>query len=129
MKRISRVAIMSLADIDATHANSVTYFPYPEPVEKVAYSCGTYGWTGSLYRGTTSGLLYAVTDMGNDCASNGCDMRRTFGARAAAVVERLDHVEEVEHSHGHSVMRFVSRDGYSFTATTWDFGRTWTVCG
>lgn len=130
MKRISKAAIKNLADINATHANSVTYFPYPENVEKVAYSCGTYGWTGSLYRGTTSGLLYAVTDMGNDCSANGYDMRRTFGARENAVIEDLSHVEEVDHSdHGFSVMRFVSRNGYAFTVATFDFGRTWTVCG
>lgn len=129
MKRISKAAIKDLADIDVTHANSVTYFPYPESVEKVAYSCGTCGWTGSLYRGQTSGLLYAVTDMGNDCSANGYDMRRTFGARETAVVERLSHVEEVEHDHGYSVMRFVSRNSYSFTVVTRDFGRTWSVCG
>ena len=60
MKRIAKKTIVSLSDINATKATSVTYFPYPEYVEKVAYSAGVHGWTGSLYRGTTSGLLYAV---------------------------------------------------------------------
>lgn len=132
MERISKRALVNLADVDATHATSATYFPFPERVEKIAYSCGACGWTGSLYRGQMSGLLYAVTDCGNDCDTNGCGMRRNFGARELAVVETLARVEEVEgdaHGHARSVLRFVSRDGRSFTAATFDHGHTWTVCG
>lgn len=129
MKRIAKRTIISQADINATKANSVTYFPFPEHVEKVAYSAGIYGWTGSLYQGETSGLLYAVTDYGNDCASNGHDMRAAMGNRELAVVRNLSHVEEVEHDHAKSVMRFVARDGYAFTVATFDHGRTWTICG
>lgn len=129
MKRIAKKAVVSLADINATKATSVTYFPYPEYVEKVAYSAGVYGWTGSLYRGTTSGLLYAVTDCGNDCASNGHSMRKMMGARELAVVENLAYCEEEEHDHGKSVLRFVARDGHAFTVATFDHGRNWTICG
>lgn len=129
-KRISRKALIGLADINATRATGATYFPFPEYVTKVAYSCNAAGWTGSLYKGTESGLLYAVTDMGNDCASNGCHMRRMMGNREKYVVRTLSHVEELEHDHEKSVIRFVSRDGeHAFTAVTFDFGRTWTICG
>lgn len=129
MKRIAKRTIVSQADINATKATSVTYFPYPEYVEKVAYSAGVYGWTGSLYRGETSGLLYAVTDYGNDCPGNGSSIRHTMGARELAIVENLAYCEEVEHDHGKSVLRFVARDGHAFTVATFDHGRTWTICG
>lgn len=129
MKRIAKKTIIAQADINASKATSVTYFPFPEYVEKVAYSAGVYGWTGSLYRGTTSGLLYSVTDYGNDCASNGHDIRRMMGAREAAVVENLAYCEEVEHDGSKSVLRFVARDGYSFTVATFDRGHSWTICG
>lgn len=36
MRRIAKKAIISQADINATKATSVTYFPFPEHVEKVA---------------------------------------------------------------------------------------------
>lgn len=129
MKRIAKKTIISRAHINATTATSVTYFPYPEYVEKIAYSAGIYGWTGSLYRGTISGALYAVTDYGNDCASNGHDIREAMGARELAVVENLDYCEEVEHDYGKSVLRFVARDGHAFTVATFDHGRNWTICG
>ena len=128
-ERISKKALIGLADINATRATSVTYFPFPETVTKVAYSCNVDGWTGSLYKGDESGLLYAVTDMGNDCASNGHDMRRAMGNREKYVVRTLSHVEEMEKAHGKSVIRFVSRDGeHAFSAVTFDHGRTWTIC-
>ena len=129
MERISKRALVNLADVDATHATHVTYFPYPERIDKIAYSCGASGWTGSLYRGQTSGALYAVTNQGNDCPTNGTSVRRMMGARETCVVETLSHVEEVEHDHAKSVLRFVSRDGHAFTVATFDFGRTWTICG
>ena len=129
MKRIAKKTIISQADINATKATSVTYFPFPEHVEKVAYSCGVYGWTGSLYRGTESGCLYAVTDYGNDCPSNGHDIRRTMGNREKAVVENLAYAEEIEHDGRKSVLRFVARDGYSFTVVTFNGGHDWTICG
>lgn len=129
MERIAKRTLVNLANVDATHATHATYFPYPEHVDKIAYSCGASGWTGSLYRGRESGALYAATDAGNDCPANGYSIRRAMGARESAVVERLDHVEEVEHGHGSSTLRFVARDGYAFTISTFDFGRTWTICG
>lgn len=122
--------IKSMADINVTRATSVTYFPFFEYTEKVAYAAGIYGWNGSLYRGWDSRLYYVVTDMGNDGCCTGSNMKK-MGEREKYVMRTLDRVEEVEREGtAHSVMRFYSSDGeHSFSVETFDHGKTWDICG
>ena len=90
MKRMREIA-----DVNATKTTGyATYFPYPETVEKVAYASGVYGWNASLYRGETSGLLYYVSDMGNDCGTNGHALREAFGYREREIVENLARLND-----------------------------------
>lgn len=126
-EKISKRALYKMADVDIDVAG-VTYFPFPEPVEIVAHSEGLYGCTGILYRGCESGALYAGGKYSS--ASQGWDLRKSIGNRERAVVEKLARVEQLEGDGVYySVLRFVSRDGYSFTAVTRDYGHHWTICG
>lgn len=122
--------IKRMADIDVTHATSVTYFPFFEYTDKIAYAAGIYGWNGSLYRGLDSRLYYAVTDMGNDGCCAGRNVGK-MGEREKYVMRTLERVEEVEHpAPGSSVVRFFSSDGeHSFSVATSDHGKTWEICG
>lgn len=131
MKRISRKAIVNTSAINATKATHATYFPFPEYTDRVAYSAGVYGWTGNQFIGLTSGIKYAVTDQGNEYAHACLPLVQAMGNREKAVIESLDHVEEIEHKDNgkYSMLRFVARDGHSFTVATFDFGHTWTICG
>lgn len=127
--RMSKKAIYQRADIN-TDSIGVTYFPYPEYTEKVAYSCGIYGCTAVLRRGYESGALYASGPYAN---SDGCapyGFRESFGNRERAIIERLDHIEQVEPgADGRAVFAFVSRTGERFTVATFDHGHTWSICG
>ena len=133
MKRVSRKHIIEVADINATRDIPVTYFPFPEYTERVAYSAGMHGWTGNLFKGLESGVLYAVTDGANE----GAGIHRvaeSFGFREREIVRNLSHVELVESdSRGgisnYCVMAFVSCDGSRFTVATFDHGKNWEVCG
>lgn len=130
MKRIAKRDIINRAHINATTATHATYFPFMEYTERVAYSAGVYGWTGNLFRGCTSGCLYAVTDYGNENAPTSYRLMEMLGNRERAVMETLDHVEEVEYKGAeYSVLRFVAMDGHAFTVATFDFGKTWEICG
>ena len=64
MKKLSKRDILRSADI-VTDDVRVTYFPFPEYTRQVGYSVGACGCTAQLYRGMTSGALYA-TDRGSD---------------------------------------------------------------
>lgn len=57
------------------------FFPYPEQVEKVAYSCNKFGNTGSLFRGVDSGFTYGADVYRNDSPSRGKSLREAFGFR------------------------------------------------
>ena len=126
-EKMSKRALYKIADVDMD-VTDATYFPFPEPVEAIAHSEGVYGCTGILYKGRESGALY-VGDA-YTCESQGYELRRALGNRERAVVEKLDHVEQVESEGARfSVLRFVACDGYSFTAVTRDYGHNWTICG
>ena len=131
MKRISKKEILNRAHIDATTATSATYFPFCEYCERIAYSAGVYGWTGNLFRGLTSGALYAVTDYGNEDAPAKYELMEKLGNRERYVLETLDSVEEIEHDGAkRSVLKFHSTDGeHTFSLVTSDFGKTWDICG
>lgn len=127
IRRISKQAAYAMADVN-TDSIGVTYFPYPETTSKVAYSAGSR-CTAVLRRGDVSGVLYVSGPYANDYA--GARIGRDLGNRERAVVERLSHVEVVERDdiHGRSIVAFVARDSSRFTVATFDFGRTWTICG
>lgn len=130
MKRLALRTIKAQAHINASTATHATYFPFFETREKIAYAAGIYGWNGSLYRGDVSGILYAVTDYGNDYyGAHKC--RDLMGEREKYVLRTLDHVEEIEHGpNGYSVMGFYSIDGeHGFKVVTRDYGHNWEICG
>ena len=128
MKRLSMKRMREIADVNATKTTGyATYFPYPETVEKVAYASGVYGWNASLHRGETSGLLYYVSDMGNDCGTNGHALREAFGYREREIVEDLASVEVAETSRDFTTLRFTSDEGKSFEASTFDDGHVWKI--
>lgn len=126
-EKMSKRALYKIADVDMS-VTDATYFPFPERVEAVAHSEGVYGCTGILYKGRESGALYVGGKYTSE--SQGYELRRAMGNRERAIVEKLERVEQVE-SEGasFSVLRFVARDGYSFTAVTRDYGHSWTICG
>lgn len=127
--RMGKRAMYQRADIDVDSIG-VTYFPFPESVTQIAYSCGSQ-CTGMLFRGNESYCLYVGGPYTS--TSNGYDMREMFGNRERAIVERLSHVEVIEsgrdNGHKHAVVAFVSRGGERFTVVTNDYGRTWDICG
>lgn len=128
-KRFSKRAILQLADIN-TDSIGVTYFPYPEPTEKVGYSCGVYGCTAILRKGCESNALYASGPYANSDGYSPYDFRKSFGNRERDIIERLDHVEQVEPGHdGRAVIAFVSKSGERFAVATFDHGRSWQICG
>lgn len=126
-ERISKRRLLEWADINADDVE-VTYFPFPEPVERFAHSEGVNGCTGILYRGSVSGKLYADGKYSSE--AQGEKLRRDMGYRERAVVEQLDHIE-VHEGDGSSfcVFSFVARDRSRFTVVTRDFGHTWSICG
>lgn len=127
--RYSKKALYQCADIN-TDSIGVTYFPYPEQTEQVAYSCGIYGCTAVLRRGYESGALYASGPYANSDGWAPYGFRESFGNREHAIIERLDHIEQVEPGTGdRAVFAFVSRTGERFTVATFDYGKTWTICG
>lgn len=133
MEKLSLRALKNEADIDVLQiirAAGVSYFPWFEGNEKVAYAHCAEGWAGSLRRGNLSGLLYAVTDYGNDIYSPG-RYALDLGARETAVMQRLDHVEVLQNRRetGYAVIKFAAEDGHSFTVSCTDDGHNWTVCG
>lgn len=130
LKRYSKKSIYQLADID-TDSIGVTYFPYPESTVKIGYSCNVYGCTAVLRKGYDSGILYAAAVYGGN--EDGCthyDFTQSFGNRERAIIEQLDHIEQIENEgHKRSVFAFVAKDGTRFTVATFDNGRTWKICG
>ncbi len=130
---MSMKAMKAVADIDVTATArelGVTYFPYFEPREKVAYAAGVHGWNASLYKGSESGALYYVTDMSNDFGT----MTRAaekMGAREMAVTAHLDHVEVLEsrNDKDRAAMYAVASDGSRFEVTCTDDGHRWEICG
>lgn len=125
-ERISKRRLLEWADIDTAEVRA-TYFPFPEPVERFAHSEGVNGCTGILYRGSVSGRLYAGGKYSSE--ATGAALRRALGYRERAVVENLDRIEVHEGDGEYCVFSFVARDGSRFTVATWDFGRTWEICG
>ena len=131
MKRLSKREITKRAHVNVTSATHATYFPFLEYCERIAYSAGVYGWTGNLFRGLTSGVLYAVTDYGNENAPTYYDLMQQLGNREKYVMKTLERIEETEHDGcKKSVLVFYSRDGEpSFKLATFDYGHTWNICG
>lgn len=129
LKRYSKKSIYQLADID-TGSIGVTYFPYPEATEKIGYSCGIYGCTAVLRRGYDSNALYAADPYANSDGYSPYDFRKSLGNREHDIIERLDHIEQVEPGKdGRAVIAFVAKDGARFTVATFDHGHTWEICG
>lgn len=127
--RLSKKAIYQQADIN-TDSIGATYFPYPEPTEKVAYSCGIYGCTAVLRQGRESGTLYASGPYANSDGWAPYGFRESFGNREREIIARLDHIEQDEPGEGgRAVFSFVSRTGERFTVATFDHGHTWEICG
>lgn len=130
--RYSKRAIYQRADIN-TDSIGVTYFPYPEPTEKVGYACGIYGCNAVLRQGNESGAYYAAGTR-NSCGNeDGCSpygFRESFGNRERDIIARLDHIEQDEPGEGgRAVFSFVARTGERFTVATFDYGHTWEICG
>lgn len=129
MQKLSKREILRRSHIN-TDECSATYFPFPEYTTQVAYSAGVYGCTGQMYRGLTSGCLYATDPYGaGRSGSPNREMVASFGNRERDIVERLDHVEIIENGVERNTLAFVAYSGERFTVTTTDFGRTWTICG
>ena len=127
--RMSKKAIYKRADIN-TDSIGVTYFPYPEPTDKIGYSCNVYGCTAVLRRGCDSGALYAARAYANESGCTNWEMIRSYGNREREIIARLDHIEiEEPGNEGRAVFAFVSRTGERFTVATFDHGRNWTICG
>lgn len=140
MEKMSMRAMKRIADVDVTGLGAgVTYFLFPEPCDKIAYASGIYGWNASLYRGRESRAFYYVADFGNDGASScgnveGYRYEPNFdalGEREKAVIRDLDGVEVIQNKHetGRAVVRYRSRGGDYFDATTTGNGYIWTICG
>lgn len=140
MRKMSMRAMREIADVNVTGLSAgVTYFLFPESCDKIAYASGRYGWNASLYRGRESRALYYVADYGNDGANSTGHIEGypyipnydALGERERAVIRDLDGVEVVQgrNETGRAVVRYRSRGGDYFDATTTGDGYTWTICG
>jgi len=128
--RYSKKALYQRADID-TDSISATYFPFPEYTEKVGYSCNAIGCTAVLLRGYTSGALYAAAPYANESGNPTRQFMQQIANREREIIKHLDHIEIEESSRDHSraVFAFVATTGERFTVATFDYGRTWKICG